>query len=252
MLFPTLNSEEPFLSINDPSANGAMGRCIMKQVSQVWDDEIEAGAFTPGLVARDGESVAGERGHLRIALRVQSLRLRFGEPKPTYWLLPLNSVEMVRLSANLPGELLWVSPRRPQSLVGLFVGDFRGAWWEGGLAMIKNQDAVEVYFAAPQVPGAGSLKLLAQIMAVRWGGWPPARIHAALRLKDDAACPTASGVSNSTAQLAGEIGRRRRIQAQDDSQPRHASSPRPRNLDGLRRKLVLPVSPWSSEQRHPV
>lgn len=56
----------------------------MKQTSLTWNDEIETGAFLPGLTVRDGESVAGHLGHLRIALHTRALRLRPGEPPPTH------------------------------------------------------------------------------------------------------------------------------------------------------------------------
>ena len=174
----------------------------MKQTALTWNDEIEAGAFLPGLTARDGESVAGERGHLHIALHPDALRIQPGEPTPTYWLLPLDNPEIVRLSANLPGELFWLCPRRPQSLAGMLVGDFRGAWWEGSVAMVKTHDAVEVYFVPPQSPGAGSLATLARIVALRWSGWPPTRIHAALRILGPSPRSADSLVISPTSELA--------------------------------------------------
>ena len=174
----------------------------MKQTSLTWKDESEAGAFLPGLTARDGESVAGERGHLHIALRPRGLRLQPGEETPTHWLLPLDNLEVVRLSANLPGDLFWLSPRRPQSLAGMLVGDFRGAWWEGGLAMIKLNDAVEVYFVPAESPGAGGLALLARIVALRWAGWPSTRIHAALSIVGAGSRSANSTIFNRTPELA--------------------------------------------------
>ena len=174
----------------------------MKQTSLTWNSEIKTGALPPGLTARDGESVSGELGHLHIALSTRGLRLQLGEPAPTHWLLPLDSPEVVRLSSNLSGELLWLCPRRPQSLVGMLLGDFRGAWWEGGLAMIKTHDAVEVYFVPAESPGAGSLALLARIVALRWAGWPSTRIHAALSIVGAGSRSANSTVFNRTPELA--------------------------------------------------
>lgn len=174
----------------------------MKQTSSTWNSEIKTGASLPGFSARDGESVAGELGHLHIALSTRGLRLQPGEPAPTHWLLPLNDMEVVRLSANLPGDLFWLCPRRPQSLVGMLLGDFRGAWWEGGLAMIKTHDAVEVYFVPAESPGAGGLALLALIVALRWSGWPPTRIHAALSIGGAGSCSANSNIFNRTPELA--------------------------------------------------
>lgn len=174
----------------------------MKQTSLTWNSEIKTGALPPGLTARDGESVAGELGRLHIALSTRGLRLQPGETAPTHWLLPLNDTEVVRLSANLPGDLFWLCPRPPQSLAGMLVGDFRGAWWEGGLAMIKLNDAVEVYFVPPESPGAGSLATLAQIIALRWAGWPPTRIHAALSIVGAGSRSANSNIFNRTPELA--------------------------------------------------
>lgn len=173
----------------------------MKQTSLTWNNETKTGAFPPGLTARDGESVAGELGHLHIAMRTHALRLQPGEPAATHWLLPLNDTEVVRLSANLPGELFWLSPRRPQSLAGMLVGDFRGAWWEGGLAMVKLNDAVEVYFVPPESPGTGSLETLAHIVALRWAGWPPTQIHATLKVQETSSRTAKPTVFNRTPQL---------------------------------------------------
>ena len=178
-----------------------MNTGVMKQTSLTWNNEIKTGALPPGLTARDVESVAGELGHLHIAMSTRGLRLQPGEPAPTHWLLPLNDPEVVRLSANLPGDLLWLSPRRPQSLAGMLVGDFRGAWWEEGLAMVKLNDAVEVYFVPPESPGTGSLATLAQIVALRWAGWPPTQIHETLKIQETNPRSTKLTVSNRTAQL---------------------------------------------------
>lgn len=153
----------------------------MKQPSLTWNDEIEAGASLPGLTACGGESVAGERGHLHIALGARALRLQLGEQTPTHWLLPLDNPEVVRLSAKLPGDLLWLSPGRPEAIAGLLVCDFRGAWWEGGFAMVQLRDAIEVYFVPLEFPESGSLSMLAQIVALRWGGCSPERIHKILQ-----------------------------------------------------------------------
>lgn len=173
----------------------------MKQTSLTWNHEIKTGAFPPGSTAHDGESVAGELGHLHIALHTRALWLHQGEPAPTHWLLPLNDTEVVRLSANLPGELFWLSPRRPQSLAGMLVGDFRGAWWEEGLAMIKLNDSVEVYFVPPESPRTGSLETLAQIVALRWAGWPPTQIHATLKIQETSPRSAKLTVINRTPQL---------------------------------------------------
>ena len=173
----------------------------MKQTSLTWNNEIKTGAFPPGLTVRDGESVSGELGHLHIALHTRALRLHHGEPAPTHWLLPLNDTEVVRLSSNLSGELFWLSPRRPQSLVGMLLGDFRGAWWEDGLAMVKLNDAVEVYFVPPESPGTGSLATLAQIVALRWAGWPPAQINETLKIQETNPRSAKLTVFNRTAQL---------------------------------------------------
>ena len=174
----------------------------MKQTSLTWNNEIKTGALPPGLTARDGESVSGEHGQLHIALSTHALRLQRDEPSPTHWLLPLDNLEVVRLSANLPGDLFWLCPRRPQSLVGMLLGDFRGAWWEGGLAIIKTQDTVEVYFVPAESPGAGGLALLARIVALRWAGWPSTRIHAALSIIGTSSRSANSTVFNRTPELA--------------------------------------------------
>lgn len=166
------------------------GRVMQLTSPNINHDTIEAGIFPPRWTAHDGGSVAGEWGRLHIALNLSSLRLHSRQPLPTHWLLPLNNPEMVRLSSNLPGELLWLSPRQPRDLAGWLVGDFQGAWWAGSLAMLKLKDAVEVCFVPPDAPGAGSLALLGQIVALRWSGWTPDRIQAALQLQRPAPAAT--------------------------------------------------------------
>ncbi len=162
----------------------------MKSTS--WKEKDETGALASALSTGDARTVAGQSGNLRIAFQPLSLGVPRLATTPTHWLLPLNDVEMVRLSANLPGELLWLSPSRPEAVVGLLVGDFRGAWWQGPLAVLQLHGETEAYILPSSHPEIGSLSTLAEIVACRWAGQSQAQVHSALLL--------ASGVNVAAAQ----------------------------------------------------
>jgi len=161
-----------------------MKNTFMKSTS--WKEKDEADAFAAALSAGDGRTVAGPSGNLRIAFQPLSLGVPRLATTPTHWLLPLNDVEMVRLSANLPGELLWLSPRQPEAVVGLLVGDFRGAWWHGQLAVLQLHGETEAYILPSSHPAIGSLSTLAEIVARRWAGQSQAQVHSALLLASGA------------------------------------------------------------------
>ena len=167
-----------------------MKNTFMKSTS--WKQTNETGALASALSAGDGRTIAGRAGNLRIAFQPLSLGVPFHTTTPTHWLLPLNDVEMVRLSANLPGDLLWLSPRRPEAVVGLLLGDFRGAWWQGPLAVLQLHGETEAYILPSSHPAIGSLSTLAGIVACRWAGQSQAQVHSALLL--------ASGVNGAAAQ----------------------------------------------------
>ena len=162
----------------------------MKSTS--WNEKDETDASAAALPAGDGRTIAGQAGNLRIAFQPLSLGVPFHTTTPTHWLLPLNDVEMVRLSANLPGELLWLSPSRPEAVVGLLVGYFRGAWWQGQLAVLQLHGEAEAYILPSSHPAIGSLSTLAGIVACRWAGQSQAQVHSALLL--------GSGVNGAAAQ----------------------------------------------------
>ncbi len=151
---------------------------FMKSTS--WNNEIESSTSPVGLSDIDGQTLTGQSGVLRIALHPTSLRVSRDEASPSHWLLPLNDVEMVRLSANLPGNLLWLSPRKPEAVAGLLVGDFRGAWWQEQLAVLQLLGETEAYILPASHPGPGSLAVLADIVARRWSGQSQEQVHTAL------------------------------------------------------------------------
>ena len=152
----------------------------MKSTSS--NKKIESGASAWGLPVGDGQTVTGKLDVLRIAFQPTSLGVPRHATSPTHWLLPLTDTDMVRLSANLPGELLWLSPRRPEGVVGLLAGDFRGAWWQGQVAVLQIHGETEDYILPPTHPGIGSLGTLAEIVASRWAGQSQTEVHAALLL----------------------------------------------------------------------
>lgn len=174
----------------------------MKHDSLRWNDSVEASDLIPGLRAQGGQAVSGTPGLLRIAFNLRALRLRPGEPIPTHWLLPLNHPELVRLAADLPGDVLWLSPTPPRSLAGFLMDDFRGAWWEEGQARILIHGSLETYPVPPGSPDAGSLPALARIVALRWAGRSPVQSLATLRTASPNARSSRSSALRPVSQLA--------------------------------------------------
>ena len=152
----------------------------MKSAS--WKQKDETNAVPSNASTGEARTVPGQSGVLRSAFEPASLGVPRHATSPTHWLLPLNDTDMVRLSANLPGELLWLSPRRPEGVVGLLAGDFRGAWWQGQVAVLQIHGETEDYILPPTHPGIGSLGTLAEIVASRWAGQSQTEVHAALLL----------------------------------------------------------------------
>lgn len=153
----------------------------MKQHSNGGKQSIEAGQFLADLTASGGTTARGELGSLRVALEPGAMRVPPGTPSPVAWLLPLADIEMVRLSANIPGQLLWLSPRPPYSLAGALVGDFQGAWWNGIEACVTLGGEVESYLLPSGSTSIGSIETLALIVALRWTGESPSQVRAAIR-----------------------------------------------------------------------
>jgi hypothetical protein len=152
----------------------------------------EAGALASGLTACDGATITGELGHLHIVLGPRILRLRAGEPFPTHWLLPLEDLEMARQAADLPGEILWLSPLPPECLAGPLVGEFRGAWWEGLTVCVNLTGQVEAYEFLSSDAAVGSRSVLADIVARRWAGCPPGLLRDELARARDLRRPLAA------------------------------------------------------------
>lgn len=159
----------------------------MNHSSTPWSSESEAMNFIPGLSAGDGVCVAGAEGRLHVALTIEGLRRLAPLPNPEAWLLPLDSVQLVRLSANLPGRLLWLCRRPPRSLVGQLLGNFHGAWCERNEAFVKLEDEVEAYDLSPGTAGILPLETLARAVAMRWSGSSPARVQRELLFGDGVA-----------------------------------------------------------------
>lgn len=118
----------------------------------------------------EGCTIPGPAGAIRFARHPGALALHRHEPSPTHWILPLDQPEMVRLSADLPGDILWLSPHPPRSLLGTLIGDFRGAWWEGSLIVLALHGTEEALAVPAQFPGFGSNQLLAEVLVRRWLG----------------------------------------------------------------------------------
>ena len=162
-------------SIHASPSRHAIGFGVMKNSSSKWN---VSQAAKPALwQPNTGFCVVGNEGRLRIALDSVSLTNAKTETAPTHWLLPLNSIDAVRLSEHLPGEVLWASPLPPRNLAGDLAGDFRGAWWDGVEARLRLNDEVEAYSFPSRSAEIGFAKALANIVARRWEGMSPLQVQ---------------------------------------------------------------------------
>lgn len=118
----------------------------------------------------DGRCLDGPEGRLGIVLRTASLELLRSGARPTHWLLPLENPVLVKLSATLPGQVLWISLRNPTEVLGKLNDSYRGAWVDANALTIRL-DGDEARNGWTRVSDeVWSLERVAEAVAMRWTG----------------------------------------------------------------------------------
>ena len=118
----------------------------------------------------DGRCLEGPAGRLAIVLGPASLEHLRSGAQPTHWLLPLDNPSLVKQSATLPGEVLWISLRHPTEVLGKLNDSYRGAWVHGNALTIRldGDEALQGWTRVSDE--AWSLERVAEAVAMRWTG----------------------------------------------------------------------------------
>ncbi len=134
------------------------------------NEEIAPPLTGGAMLHLDGQCFPGARGTLAVALSENALRWLASARKPTHWLLPLEASWLPGGLDGLDGEILWVSTRAPEAVVGALNENIRGAWLEGGEAVLCL-DGLERRLRIQQMPSAAFIvPYLARLAADEWLG----------------------------------------------------------------------------------
>jgi hypothetical protein len=123
---------------------------------------------TPDTARLDGRTFLAGHRSLHAALRARTLLERFPASTPSHWLLNLEDVELVRLSQDLPGQVLWLSGRPPALVAGRLLDQYRGGWLEGLSAVIDLGGGASRVDLLPPAHSDWALELLARLVVERW------------------------------------------------------------------------------------
>lgn len=112
----------------------------------------------------------GPGGRLGIALGLASLEHLRSFAQPTHWLMPLEDPVLVKFSASLPGEALWISLRHPSELLGKLNDDYRGAWVHANTLTVRLDGDESPTGWTRVSKEVWSLERVAEEVAIRWMG----------------------------------------------------------------------------------
>lgn len=118
----------------------------------------------------DGQTFAGDRGLLAVALHPKSLSWLRRCGKPTHWLLPVENIALVRDAADLPGEVLWICSRPPSTVLGQLDSGLRGAWLDGDQIVINLDGEPQALALSRPLDVGQVIPWLASLVAHSWAG----------------------------------------------------------------------------------